>query len=130
MPRSRHLSLKQHGERAGRVHASPAEARADARPRSLPAALADLKTNEELYLAGLKVEQFHDPSLDPDPFWEEALKRDPGDARVNSALGIRRLKQARYADAENHLRKAIARLTTGYATPRDGEPYYYLGLGI
>ena len=35
---------------------------------------------------------------------EEALKRDPGDARVNTALGIRRLKQARYAEAEEFLR--------------------------
>ena len=84
-------------------------------PDRFPPPLREIKTNEELYLAGLKVEQFHDPSLDPDPFWEEALKRDPGDARVNTALGIRRLKQARYAEAEAHFRKAIERLTAGYA---------------
>ena len=79
---------------------------------------------------GLKIEQFHDPALDPEPYWEEALKRDPGDARVNTALGIRELKQARFADAEAHFRKAIERLTAGYASPKDGEPFYYLGLAL
>ncbi|MGC8640781.1 MAG: DUF5107 domain-containing protein, partial [Isosphaeraceae bacterium] len=97
-------------------------------PDRFPPPINEIKTIEELYLAGLKVEQFHDPNLDPEPFWEEALKRDPGDARVNTALGIRKLKQARYAEAETHFRKAIERLTEGYATPKDGEPYYYLGL--
>ena len=38
----------------------------------------------ELYLTGLRIEQFHNPTLDPDPYWEEALKRDPGDVRVNT----------------------------------------------
>ncbi|WP_165233986.1 DUF5107 domain-containing protein [Aquisphaera insulae] len=99
-------------------------------PDRFPPPLREIKTNEELYLAGLKVEQFHDPGLDPDPFWEEALKRDPGDARVNAALGIRRLKQARYAEAESLLRRAIERLTAGYVAPKDGEPYYYLGLAL
>jgi tetratricopeptide (TPR) repeat protein len=99
-------------------------------PDRFPPPIREIKTIEDLYLAGLKVEQFHDPSLDPDPFWEEALKRDPGDARVNSALGIRRLKQARYAESEALFRKAIERLTSGYASPKDGEPYYYLGLAL
>jgi tetratricopeptide (TPR) repeat protein len=100
------------------------------KPDRFPPPITELKTNEELYLAGLKVEQFHDPNLDPDPFWEEALKRDSGDARVNTVLAIRKLKQARYAEAEAHLRKAIERLTLGYAAPKDGEPFYYLGLAL
>ena len=62
--------------------------------RSLPPpAPKDIKTVEELYLAGLRIEQFHDPAREPEPYWEEALHRDPGDARVNTALGIRELKQ-------------------------------------
>lgn len=88
----------------------------------------DIPTNEELYLAGLRIEQFHNPNLDPEPYWEEALRRDPGDARVNTALGIRLLKAARYTQAETHFRRAVQRLTDRYTVPKDAEPIYYLGL--
>ena len=87
----------------------------------------EIKTAEELYLAGLRLEQFHDASRDPVPYWEEALSRDPGDARANTALGIRYFKEARYADAEKCLRQAIERLTANYTTPKDAEAIYYLG---
>lgn len=99
-------------------------------PVKPPPAPADIKTTEELYLAGLRIEQFHNPSLDPDPYWEEALKRDPGDVRVNTAMGIHSLKRARYAEAEKLFRKALERLTDRYTTPKDAEPQYYLGLAL
>ena len=95
-----------------------------------PPAPADIKTVEELYLAGQRIEQFHDPAYKPEPYWEEALRRDPGDARVNTSLGIRRLKQAKFAEAEQHFRKALERLTAQYTSPKDGEPFYYLGLAL
>jgi tetratricopeptide (TPR) repeat protein len=91
---------------------------------------AEMKTNEELYLAGLRIEQFHAPNSSPEPYWEEALKRDPNDVRVNTALGIRRIKGGRFAEAEAHLRKAVARATDRYTTPKDGEHEYYLGLAL
>jgi tetratricopeptide (TPR) repeat protein len=89
-----------------------------------------IKTNEELYLAGLRIEQFHDPNRDPDPYWEETLRRDPYDARVNTALGITYFKKARFAEAERLFRKALERLTDRYTTPKDGEAFYYLGLSL
>jgi len=95
-----------------------------------PPAPKDIKTVEELYLTGLRIEQFHNPSLDPEPYWEEALSRDPGDTRVNTALGIRQLKQARFAEAEQHFRKALERLTDRYTTPKDAEATYYLGVAL
>jgi tetratricopeptide (TPR) repeat protein len=99
-------------------------------PVTAPAAPRDIKTNEDLYLTGLRIEQFHNPTLDPDPYWEEALRRDPGDVRVNTALGIRLLKRARYAEAEQLLRRAIERLTAKYTAPKDAEPLYYLGVAL
>ncbi len=90
----------------------------------------EIRTVEELYLAGLRIEQFHDPGREPEPYWEEALRRDPGDARVNTALGIRELKEANFAEAEQHLRAALARLTANYTSPKNGEPFYYLGLAL
>jgi tetratricopeptide (TPR) repeat protein len=95
-----------------------------------PPAPAEIKTVEELYLAGQRIEQFHAPGASPEPYWEEALRRDPGDARVNTAFGIRRLKAARFAEAEQHFRKALERLTASYTDPKDGEPFYYLGLAL
>ena len=100
------------------------------KPVEPPPSPGQIKTNEELYLAGLRIEQFHNASLDPDPYWEEALRRDPGDARVNTALGINYLKKSRYADAERLFRRALERLTHNYTTPRDAEPYYYLGVAL
>jgi tetratricopeptide (TPR) repeat protein len=92
-----------------------------------PPAPRDVKTNEELYLIGLRARQFHDPAIDPMPYWEEALRRDPGDTRVNTVLGIEAYRKARYEEAEKYLRKAIERLTDQYTTPKDGEAIYYLG---
>jgi len=92
-----------------------------------PAPPEEIKTNEELYLIGLRAQQFHDPSIDPLPYWEEALRRDPDDARVNTAMGITYFKKARYAEAEKYLRCALGRLTDRYTSPKDGEAIYYLG---
>lgn len=100
------------------------------KPVTSPLPPAEVKTVEELYLIGLRAEQFHDPVIEPEPYWEEALRRDPGDARVNTALGINYYRKARFADAERHFRKAIERLTVGYTTPKDAEPIYYLGLTL
>jgi len=55
--------------------------------------------------------------VDPLLYWREALRRDPGDTRVNAVLGIVAFGQARYADAEKYLRKALERLTDRYTTP-------------
>jgi tetratricopeptide (TPR) repeat protein len=91
---------------------------------------SQMATNEELYLAGLRIEQFYNASLDPLAYWREALHRDPGDTRVNTVMGIDAVKTARFADAEAFLRKALERLTDRYTTPKDAEAIYYLGLAL
>jgi len=99
-------------------------------PVKAPPSPDQIKTNEELYLTGLRIEQFHNPALDPDPYWQEALRRDPGDVRVNTALGINYLKRARFEEAETLFRKALERLTAKYTSPKNGEPFYYLGVAL
>jgi len=89
-----------------------------------------IKTNEELYLIGRRIEQFHNPALEADPYWEEALRRDPGDSRVNTALGITCLKKGMFRNAEKYFRKALKRLTANYTIPKEGETYYYLGQSL
>jgi len=92
-----------------------------------PPAPQDVKTNDELYLIGLRAQQFHDPVIDPLSYWKEALRRDPGDTRVNTALGISEFTAGRYTTAEAYLRKALERATDRYTDPKDAEPLYYLG---
>ena len=111
---------------------SPIRLEPEPMPEEVKAPLSpdQIKTNEELYLTGLRIEQFHNPALDPDPYWLEALRRDPGDVRVNTALGINYLKRARFEEAENLFRKALERLTAKYTSPKNGEPFYYLGVAL
>jgi tetratricopeptide (TPR) repeat protein len=99
-------------------------------PVENPPAPAEIKTNEELYLTGLRMEQFHSPSGDPNAYWQEALRRDPADIRVNTVLGIDAIKGGRYADAEKLLRTALERATASYTSPKEGEAFYYLGLAL
>ncbi|MCU0455706.1 MAG: DUF5107 domain-containing protein [Bacteroidales bacterium] len=95
-----------------------------------PGQPSSFTNDEELYLAGQRVWQFHNPSLDPDPFWEEALKRDSGNVAANTGMGILCLKDAKYSEAERYLRRAVKRLTAQYTTTKNAEPFYYLGAAL
>jgi len=95
-----------------------------------PPAPKDIKTIEELYLAGLRLEQFHNPKLDPMEYYTEALQRDPGDYRVNTQLGIVYCKRGMYAEAAEKLNAAVGRATKNYTSPKDGEALYYLGVAL
>lgn len=88
----------------------------------------EYKTVEELYLAGLRIEQFHNARLNPMDFYNEALRRDPNDARVNTVVGIRYARMGEWELAEKHLLRALARSTNDYTVAKDPEPHYYLGL--
>jgi tetratricopeptide (TPR) repeat protein len=89
-----------------------------------------IKTVEELYLTGLRLEQFYSPAFEPYPYYEEALRRDPADSRVNTALGILYCKRGMFAEAEAKFRTALKRLTHDYTSPKDGEASYYLGVAL
>jgi len=97
-------------------------------PATEPPAPAQVASNDELFLIGLHLEQYRHATRLPEPYWREALRRDPGDARSNLALGRCHLRSGEFAEAERHLRASIARLVTRNANPPDGEPHYQLGL--
>ncbi len=87
----------------------------------------EYKTNEELYLTGLRLEEFRNATIDPIPYWQEALNRDSLDGRVNIVMGIRRSKEGKFDEAEKYLQRAVKRLTKDYTHPKNGEAFYYLG---
>lgn len=95
-----------------------------------PAAPSDIKNDEELFLAGQRIDQFHNPTFDANPYWEEALRRDAGNVAANTGMGLLNLRNAEFAVAENYFRKANDRLTAQYTTPKNAEPTYYLGVSL
>ena len=88
----------------------------------------DIKTVEELYLAGLRIKQFYNPLLNAFEYFDEALRRDPGDSRCNVQVGLEYKKKGMYEEAEEKFRTALKRLSHNYTPPRDCEAYYNLGL--
>jgi len=100
------------------------------KPVAPPPAPADIKTIEELYLTGQRLEQFYNPALEPYPYYQEALKRDPDESRVNTALGRLALKRGLYGEAEACFKRAVSRISKDYTRPRQNEPLYDLGLTL
>ncbi len=95
-----------------------------------PPAPADFKTGEELFLAGQRIDQFHDAIREADPYWAEALRRDPGDSAAHTGMGLLSLRRAEFASAEQHFRAALERLAAKYTTVKNAEPLYYLGVAL
>ena len=108
----------------------PRPRRNEPRPTAVvpPAAPKDMKTNEDLYIAAQRLEQFHSPALEPGPYYEEGLRREGDDYRINTAVGLMHLKRMRLEDAERHLTAAVERVSANHTRPRDGEALYYLGV--
>ncbi len=99
-------------------------------PYKAPPAPADVTEIEQLYLIGLHLEQYRHPTLSPEIYWQEALRRDPSESRVNLVLGKDRLRRGMLASAEEHFRTAVARQTAWNLNPYDGEAHYNLGLSL
>ena len=93
-----------------------------------PKVPTDYTSAEELYLTGLRLDQFHNGLIDPVSYYEHALKLDPSYSAANVALGIRLAKSGDYAKAEKCLRTAVARVTRNYTRAKDAEPEYMLAL--
>ncbi|MDF1573069.1 MAG: DUF5107 domain-containing protein [Bacteroidales bacterium] len=88
----------------------------------------EILTNEELYLNGLHLEQYRHATYDPTAYYLEALKRDPEDIRNNIAMGMWLLRRGKFAEAEQHFRKAYERTIFRNPNPYNGEPLFNLGL--
>ena len=95
-----------------------------------PAAPAEIAASDELYFTGEHLEQYRHPTRAPEPYWQEALRRDDGDARCNIAMGRRAMHAGRLTTAENYFRKAVTRLTRRHPNPETGEAHYFLGLTL
>lgn len=101
---------------------------AEPEPATEPAEPHDVETIEELALVGTHLELYRHATRSPEPYWREALRRDPG--HVDSLLALaRRARSAGDAEqARTLVERALARLTRWHANPRDTAALYLQGL--
>ncbi len=88
----------------------------------------EIKTIEEVYLTGKRIEQFYNPRYEAMDYYREVLRRDPYDIRTNISVGNHYLKNGDYPEARHYLSRAIKRLTDDYTRPKDCEALYLQGL--
>jgi tetratricopeptide (TPR) repeat protein len=109
------------------VHRREGDPPAPAREPGLPQHIASL---EELILTGRHLDQYRHATRRPEDYWREALRREPGDARANTAMGSWHLRRGEAARAVRYLARAVATLTRLNPNPADGEAHYTLGLAL
>ncbi len=111
-------------------HAEPDEIRPipDAAEAALPP--SDTKTNDQLYLTGLHLEQYRHATWSALDYYEEALRRDPNDVRCLNQMGLWYLRRGRFDKAETYLRRAVKVWQKRNPNPYDGEPIFNLALAL
>lgn len=94
---------------------------------SMPLA-AEVASADQLYRAGVHVDQYRDPAVMPDAYWLEALKRDPNHAP--SLLGMARYSyhMLNLEAAKKYAEKAIHVLTQFNERLENTEAYYLYAL--
>ena len=88
----------------------------------------EIKTNEQLFLTGLHLEQYRHATWSALDYYMEALRRDPMDVRCNNATGLWYLRRGCFDEAEPYFRTAVKVLQKRNPNPYDGEPLYNLAL--
>lgn len=88
----------------------------------------EIESVQELYLAGVHVDQYRDPAVLPDAYWKEALKRDP--KHILSLIAMARYEYKRFAfeEAFSYIERALELLSRYNERPQSGEAYYVCGL--
>ena len=101
-------------------------------PDAAEAALSpqDTKTNDQLYLTGLHLEQYRHATWSALDYYEEALRRDPRDVRCLNQTGLWYLRRGRFDKAECYLRQAVKVWQKRNPNPYDGEPLFNLALAL
>ena len=99
-------------------------------PDAAEAALSpqDTKTNDQLYLTGLHLEQYRHATWSALDYYEEALRRDPNDVRCLNQTGLWYLRRGRFDKAELYLRKAVKIWQKRNPNPYEGEAIFNLAL--
>lgn len=99
-------------------------------PATEPPPPVQVATVEELALVGAHLDQYRHATRSPQPYWREALRRDPGHVGSRVASALAALRRDEPGVAEDLLRPAVARLTRWNPNPADTTALYALGLAL
>jgi tetratricopeptide (TPR) repeat protein len=88
---------------------------------------SELDSVEALFLNGLHIEQYRNPTFEAEAYYREGLRRDPSDSRCNLTMGRLEMRRGRFEQAKEHLLRCLTTLTDRNPNPYDGEAYYQLG---
>ena len=91
---------------------------------------AEYASVEELYINGLHLEQYKQHNYQPEEYYLEGLRRDPGDIRCNTSMGRLALKNGRFEDCVKYCDCAIERLCSRNEHPTDTEAFYLKGVAL
>ena len=88
---------------------------------------SEMNNADELYLAGIHVDQYRDPSVYPDAYWKEALNRNIN--HIPSLIAMAKYELNRYCTetALGYAERAIEALTLFNERTQSGEAYYTMG---
>lgn len=92
----------------------------------MPSAAA-MQDPDELYLAGVHVDQYRDPTTYPDSFWKEALKHKNN--HIPSLIAMAKYELSRYNldSADSYIKRAVEAITIYNERVQSGEVYYTYG---
>ena len=90
----------------------------------------DIGSLEELYLAGLHLEQYRHATFQPADYYLEGLRRDPTDIRLNNAYGLYLLRNAQIRESVPFFEAAVRKQTWRNPNPYTGDAYFNLGLAL
>ncbi len=109
---------------------APVEVDEASEPRTAtaPPAPAEVASVDELFYIGQHLVQYRHPSRSPLEYWTEAIRRDPSDSRVLTALAELAFRAGEYDTARGYAERALARVTGRNGNPRHAETLYLLGL--
>ncbi|NRB63688.1 MAG: DUF5107 domain-containing protein [Saprospiraceae bacterium] len=85
-------------------------------------------TVDSLFYVGMRLQQFHEPQIDPKEYYLRALELDPDHVKSNLHLGIHYYQRGMYDQAAPYIQKVVDRNTFDYTTAEDAEGLYYAGL--
>ena len=91
---------------------------------------SEIDTTEKLFLAATHLEQYRHATYSPQDYYEEGLKRDASDIRLNNGYGKYLYNKGYFHESEKYFKAAIKSATWKNPNPYDCEPYYNLGLSL
>lgn len=100
------------------------------KPITKPKEPEDIASLEELYLTAVYIEQQNHAICSPVPYYEEGLRRDPDDIRLNNGYGKILYNMGLFSESEKYFNAAIQKLNIFNSNPLYCEPYYNLGLSL